>query len=219
MSGRPEPNTEVERMSLGRWLRLIGWRHLVAIAFVIWALFPVFYVITLAFSGGNTLTAACPPEKKGLEALTCFFPSTISLNNFETLLTSDQWPFVVWLRNTVLIATINSFVALFLGAAAAFAFSRLRFRGRRPGLLGLMLVQMFPGVLAITAIYALLTEIKDVFPFFGIGSVWGLALVYFGGALGVNTFLMKGYFDTIPVDIDESARIDGAGHDTHLLRR
>lgn len=210
MSGRPEPNTEVERMSLGRWLRLIGWRHLVAIAFVIWALFPVFYVITLAFSGGNTLTAACPPEKKGLEALTCFFPSTISLNNFETLLTSDQWPFVVWLRNTVLIATINSFVALFLGAAAAFAFSRLRFRGRRPGLLGLMLVQMFPGVLAITAIYALLTEIKDVFPFFGIGSVGGLALVYLGGALGVNTFLMKGYFDTIPVDIDESARIDGA---------
>jgi arabinogalactan oligomer / maltooligosaccharide transport system permease protein len=210
MSGRPEPNIEVERMSRGRWLRLIGWRHLVAIAFVIWALFPVFYVITLAFSGGNTLTAACPPEKKGLEALTCFFPSTISLNNFETLLTSDQWPFVVWLRNTVLIATINSFVALFLGAAAAFAFSRLRFRGRRPGLLGLMLVQMFPGVLAITAIYTLLTEIKDVFPFFGIGSVGGLALVYLGGALGVNTFLMKGYFDTIPVDIDESARIDGA---------
>lgn len=209
MSG-PDPNIKVERMGFGRWLRLVGWRHVVAILFVIWALFPVFYVITLAFSGGNTLTAACPPEKQGLEALTCFFPSTISFNNFETLLTSDQWPFVIWFRNTVLIATINSFAALFMGAAAAFAFSRLRFRGRRPGLLGLMLVQMFPGVLAITAIYSLLTEIKDVFPLFGIGSVGGLSLVYLGGALGVNTFLMKGYFDTIPVDIDESARIDGA---------
>jgi len=210
MSGPAGPNTKVERMSRGRWLRLIGWRHLIAILFVIWALFPVFYVITLAFSGGNTLTAACPPEKTGLAALTCFFPSTISLNNFETLLTSDQWPFMIWIRNTVLIATINSFVALLMGAAAAFAFSRLRFTGRRPGLLTLMLVQMFPGVLAITAIYTLLTDIKDVFPFFGIGSVGGLALVYLGGALGVNTFLMKGYFDTIPVDIDESARIDGA---------
>ena len=51
-------------MPFGRWLRLVGWRHLVAIVFVIWALFPVFYVITLAFSGGNTLTAACPPEKR-----------------------------------------------------------------------------------------------------------------------------------------------------------
>ena len=211
MSTQPAATLKPERMPLGRWLRLVGWRHAVAILFVVWALFPVFYVITLAFSGGNTLTAACPPEKKGLEALSCFFPQTISTKNFEILLTSDQWPFAVWFRNTLLIATINAFAALFMGAAAAFAFSRLRFRGRRPGLLTLMLVQMFPAVLAITAIYALLTQIRDVFPAIGIGTIGGLTLVYLGGALGVNTFLMKGYFDTIPVDIDESARIDGAG--------
>jgi arabinogalactan oligomer/maltooligosaccharide transport system permease protein len=210
MSGQPDPVIKAERMPFGRWLRIVGWRHVVAIAFCVWALFPVFYVITLAFSGGNTLTAACPPEKKGIEALSCFFPQTISTANFETLLTSDQWPFLVWFRNTLLIATVNAFAALFMGAAAAFAFSRLRFRGRRMGLLTLMLVQMFPAVLAITAIYSLLTQMRDVFPLIGIGSVWGLLLVYLGGALGVNTFLMKGYFDTIPVDIDESARIDGA---------
>jgi arabinogalactan oligomer / maltooligosaccharide transport system permease protein len=75
-----------------------------------------------------------------------------------------------------------------------------------------MLVQMFPAVLAITAIYYLLDRILDVSATFGLGSIWGLTLVYLGGALGVNTFLMKGYFDTIPVDLDESARIDGAGH-------
>ena len=210
MTAQPDAPLKAERMPFGRWLRLVGWRHLVAIVFCVWALFPVFYVITLAFSGGNTLTAACPPEKKGLEALTCFFPQTISTANFETLLTSEQWPFLIWFRNTLLIATVNSFAALFMGAAAAFAFSRLRFRGRRLGLLSLMLIQMFPAVLAITAIYALLTQFKDVFPAIGIGSIWGLMLVYLGTALGVNTFLMKGYFDTIPVDIDESARIDGA---------
>ena len=210
MSAKPDATIKAERMPFGRWLRIVGWRHAVAIVFCVWALFPVFYVITLAFSGGNTLTAACPPEKKGLEALTCFFPQTISTKNFETLLTSEQWPFLVWFRNTLLIATVNSFAALFMGAAAAFAFSRLRFRGRRMGLLTLMLVQMFPAVLAITAIYALLTQLGDVFPAIGIGSIGGLMLVYLGGALGVNTFLMKGYFDTIPVDIDESARIDGA---------
>ena len=75
-----------------------------------------------------------------------------------------------------------------------------------------MLVQMFPQVLAITAIYSLLRRILDVSTTFGLGSIWGLTLVYLGGALGVNTFLMKGYFDTIPGDIDESARMDGAGH-------
>ncbi len=203
---------KADKLPFGRWFRLVGWRHLVAIVFCIWAIFPAFYVITLAFSGGNTLTAACPPERRGLSALACIIPTQFSLNNFQILMTSDQWPVMVWFRNTLLIAAVNSFAALFMGAAAAFAFSRLRFKGRRMGLLALMLVQMFPGVLAITAIYSLLTQIADVYPSFGINSIWGLTLVYLGGALGVNTFLMKGYFDTIPVDIDESARIDGAGH-------
>ena len=208
------PNTKIkaDRMSFGRWFRLVGWRHVVAIVMVLWAIFPAFYLITLAFSGGNTLTAACPPDKQGVAALTCLLPSTFSLDNFTTLLTSDQWPFVTWFSNTLIIATLNSFLALLMGAAAAFAFSRLRFTGRRVGLLGLLLVQMFPQVLAITAIYTLLRQILDVYPTFGLGTIWGLMLVYLGGALGVNTFLMKGYFDTIPVDIDESARIDGAGH-------
>lgn len=212
----PAPVTEekfkADKMPFGRWMRIVGWRHIVAIIMVIWALVPVLYVITLAFSGGNTLTAACPPSKSGLSAVSCLIPSTFSLENFTTILTSDQWPFAVWFRNTVVLATLNSFLALLMGAAAAFAFSRLRFKGRRMGLLLLMLVQMFPAVLALTAIFILLQSIGDVFPAFGLRSIWGLLLVYLGGALGVNTFLMKGYFDTIPVDIDESARIDGAGH-------
>jgi arabinogalactan oligomer/maltooligosaccharide transport system permease protein len=204
-----------ERMPFGRWMRLVGWRHLVAIVFVVWALFPAFYVVSLAFSGGNTLTAACPPEKTGLSAVSCIFPTKFDTSNFvgdTGILSSPDKPFWKWFTNTLLIALVNSGAALFMGASAAFAFSRLRFKGRRPGLLALMLIQMFPGVLAITAIYALMTQIREVFPSFGLGSIWGLTLVYLGGALGVNTFLMKGFFDTIPVDIDESARIDGAGH-------
>lgn len=207
-----EPAVKADKMPFGRWMRIVGWRHIVAIVMVIWALFPFLYVINLAFSGGNTLTAACPPDRQGLAALSCLLPSRISFDNFTAILTSDQWPFAVWFRNTLILAVLNSFLALFMGAAAAFAFSRLRFKGRRMGLLTLMLVQMFPAVLALTAIFILLQSIGNVFPAFGLRSIWGLLLVYLGGALGVNTFLMKGYFDTIPVDIDESARIDGAGH-------
>jgi arabinogalactan oligomer/maltooligosaccharide transport system permease protein len=207
-----EDKLKADRMPFGRWMRIVGWRHIVAIIMVIWALFPFLYVINLAFSGGNTLTAACPPDRTGLAALTCLLPNNLSLDNFTTILTSTQWPFAIWFRNTVILATLNAFLALLMGACAAFAFSRLRFKGRRMGLLTLMLVQMFPAVLALTAIFILLQSIGDVFPLFGLRSIWGLLLVYLGGALGVNTFLMKGYFDTIPVDIDESARIDGAGH-------
>ena len=215
-SAPPKPPAEqkikADRMPFGRWLRLVGWRHLVAIIFVIWALFPAFYVFNLAFSGGNTLTAACPPSKTGLSALTCIFPNKFDMSNFSTLLGSTQWPVMTWFRNSIIIAAVNSALGLLMGASAAFAFSRLKFKGRRSGMLLLMLVQMFPGVLAITAIYLLLTDILRVFPPFGLGTIWGLTLVYLGGTLGVNTFLMKGYFDTVPVDIDESARIDGAGH-------
>jgi arabinogalactan oligomer/maltooligosaccharide transport system permease protein len=208
----PDRPIKAQRMPFGRWVRLVGWRHLVAVIFSIWALFPVIYAITVAFSGSNDLSASCPSERTGLSAVLCIFPSKFSLDNFTTLLTSDQWPVKTWFANSVVISTITAAVSLFMGAAAAYAFSRMAFRGRRMGLLLLLLVQMFPGVLAITAIYLLLSQILKVYPSFGLGTIWGLILVYFGGALGVNTFLMKGYFDTIPVDIDESARIDGAGH-------
>ncbi len=203
---------KADRMAFGRWMRLLGWRHLLVIIFVIWALFPAFYAFSLALTGGNTLTSACPTEYQGLQAVRCIFPSSFSTTNYEEVLTSDVKPFTTWFVNTVVIAFVAAAGSLLMGACAAFAFSRLRFKGRRGGLLTLMLVQMFPAILAITAIFTLLTDIRDSFPAFGLGTIWGLTLVYLGGALGVNTFLMKGFFDTIPVDIDESARIDGAGH-------
>jgi arabinogalactan oligomer/maltooligosaccharide transport system permease protein len=199
-------------MPFGRWMRLVGWRHVVAVIFVIWALFPGLLRHQPGVLGREYAHRGVPTRPAGPRGAQLHLPSKISFDNFTNLLQSDQYPFAVWFRNTLAIAFINSFAALFMGAAAAFAFSRLRFAGRRLGLLLLMLVQMFPGVLALTAIYALMTQIQKVFPSFGINTLWGLSLVYLGGALGVNTFLMKGYFDTIPVDIDESARIDGAGH-------
>jgi len=101
---------------------------------------------------------------------------------------------------------------VFLGALAAYSFSRMRFVGRRPGLLMLVLVQMFPQLLAVVAIFLLLNGISDIFPAIGLDSQVGLIMVYLGGALGVNTYLMYGFFNTVPASIDEAAKIDGAGH-------
>jgi arabinogalactan oligomer / maltooligosaccharide transport system permease protein len=209
----PTP-VKVERMSAGRWVKTVGWRHVIMVAAVIFALFPIGYILNLAFAGRNTLTSACPLDYQGLEAITCLIPQpwTWSTANFTKVLDDEQRPFLVWFQNTMIIATVVSFVSVFMGAAAAFAFSRMRFTGRRPGLLALVLVQMFPAILALTAIFLLLTQIRDVFPAIGLNSIYGLILVYLGGTLGVNTYLMKGFFDTIPVEIDESARIDGASH-------
>jgi len=101
---------------------------------------------------------------------------------------------------------------VFLGALAAYSFSRMRFTGRRVGLLTLLLVQMFPQFLAVVAIFLLMVGIGDIFPAIGLGSQAGLILIYLGGALGVNTFLMYGFFNTVPTSIDEAAKIDGASH-------
>jgi arabinogalactan oligomer/maltooligosaccharide transport system permease protein len=88
----------------------------------------------------------------------------------------------------------------------------MRFRGRRAGLLTLLLVQMFPQLLAFVAIFLLMSTISDIFPAIGLNTQIGLIMVYLGGALGVNTYLMYGFFNTVPAEIDEAAKIDGAGH-------
>jgi arabinogalactan oligomer / maltooligosaccharide transport system permease protein len=79
-------------------------------------------------------------------------------------------------------------------------------------MLALLLIQMFPNILAMVALYLLMIRIGDLFPRIGIGTYAGLILIYLGGALGVNTWLMKGFMDTIPKELDEAARVDGATH-------
>jgi ABC-type maltose transport system permease subunit len=97
-----------------------------------------------------------------------------------------------------------------LAALAAYSLSRLRFRGRRPLLLTLLLVQVFPQFLGFIALFLLLQQIGEVFPAAGYDTLAGLILVYLGGAIGFNAFLIKGFMDTIPASLDESAKVDGA---------
>lgn len=207
-----EPLRAAPKMSPKRWVTTLGWRHAIAIVAVLFALFPVTYIINVALNPVGSLSAACPPDRTGIEAISCLFPSTFSLENFEAVLTNDLKPFPVWFRNSLVIALTVSTASTLMSASGAYAFSRLRFKGRRPGLLALVLLQMFPQLLALTAIFIILTRMTEVFPAIGLGTVAGIIIVYLGGSLGVNTYLMKGFFDTVPEEIDESAKIDGASH-------
>lgn len=200
------------RMSPAKWATTVGWRHLIAMLAVFFAFFPILYIINVALNPVGSLSAACPADRTGIAAFSCLLPSTVSFENFQEVLTSDLKPYTTWFRNSVLIAFTVSAASTLMSACGAFAFSRLRFKGRRPGLLALVLLQMFPQLLALTAIFIILVRMTEVFPALGLGKVAGLILVYLGGSLGVNTYLMKGFFDTIPVEIDESAKIDGASH-------
>lgn len=199
------------KMSFGRWFTQIGWRHIIAISATLFAVLPVTYIIGVALNPVGSLSQSC--DKEGIAAVSCLvIPTTFSLENFKEIFTDTQLPYTTWFKNTLIIALVQATVSTLLSASGAYAFSRMRFKGRRPGLLMLVLLQMFPQILAITAIFILMTQITEVFPAIGLGTTSGLILVYLGGSLGVNTYLIKGFFDTIPVEIDESAKIDGAGH-------
>ncbi len=182
------------------WFKDKGWRHVVGVVFTIFAIFPLLYVLSAALDSSGTLV--------GSNSLF----SRIDPGNFVALFNDPARPFGRWFVNTLVVGGITSAATVFLGAMAAYAFSRMRFKGRRIGLLSLLLLQMFPQLLAVVAIFLLLSGISEVIPALGLGSQLGLIMVYLGGALGVNTYLMYGFFNTVPQSLDEAARIDGASH-------
>jgi arabinogalactan oligomer / maltooligosaccharide transport system permease protein len=192
----------------------VGIKLAIAIVTAFYALAPVLFVISSSLNpiqniGGSTL-----------------IPTRITTANYERLLESPFHPWGQWILNSVIVSSISAIVVVALCALAAYSFSRFRFRGRRLGLISLVIIQLFPNMLAIVALFLLLQGIGQALPAtlnipgvieiglprLGLNSLGGLVLIYIGGALGFNTWLMKAYFDTVPYDLDESALVDGATH-------
>lgn len=194
-SGRVRSTGSGGRRRSGTW-----WRHLVAVLVLVWALFPVLFILSAALNPAGTLSSSSP------------IPQHFSMRNFTRLFESTTFPFWTWFQNSLIVAGLGTIFQVFIGAAAAYAFSRLRWAGRRPGLMALLLAQMFPALLAFPALYIMFLRLGEVLPAIGLNTLWGLLLVYLGGAMGANVWLLKGYFDTIPKEMDEAAKMDGASH-------
>lgn len=194
------PVTEKDAPSRRSSRRGMWWRHGLAVLALIWSLFPIVFIISAALNPSGTLNTA--------ELL----PRNLSMTNFDALFTDTARPYLTWYKNSLIIAGVGSLASVFIGSCAAYAFSRMRFAGRRPGLLALLLLQMFPALLAFVALYMTFVAIGDVLPAFGLNTSAGLILAYLGGAMGGNVWLLKGYFDTIPRELDEAAKVDGASH-------
>jgi arabinogalactan oligomer / maltooligosaccharide transport system permease protein len=182
-----------------RWLR-----HCVGVLACVFSLGPILFVVSAAVNPLGTLSS------------TDLVPTGVSLENFTRLFEDTQ--FGHWFLNSVVISGAASAASVLLSALAAYAFSRRRFRGRRIGLLSLLLIQMFPQFLAVVAIFLMFSTVTDLWPAIGFNTWWGLILLYLGGALGVNTWLMKGFFDSVPRELDESATVDGASHSQIFFR-
>ncbi len=188
------------RLFTPRWWKVVGWRHVVGIVMTVIAVFPLVYVVSTSLARSGTLS--------GSNAIF----SSFTLDNFRGLFADPQRPFARWLLNTVVLGSVTAVLSVLLCAAAAYGFAYFAFRGRRVGLGALVVTQMFPQFLSVVAIFLMLERIGDAMPSLGLGSIAGLVAIYLGGALGVNAYLMYGYFNTLPRELFEAARVDGAGH-------
>ena len=193
VSGREDRSKARRRL----WFFEVGWKYLLAVVAIFYAVFPLIFVLSASLNPQGSLA--------GSSALF----SIVSGSNYEALSSTQFWS---WFRNTIVVSGASAIGAVLMGAAAAYAFSRFRFNGRRFSLTALLIIQMFPQTIAFVAVFLLLLALGEVVPQLGINSHLALICVYLGGALGANTFLMYGYFNTVPIEIDESAKIDGATH-------
>ena len=226
-SKQPDRSPAGSGMVISRRDLIVGntLRISIIILAMIFALFPVLFIASSAFNPtGQLATQGLIPQ--GVNSTEELFA------NFNALLIEelDTFPYWNWLFNSFIVASTSTILTVLFTALSAYSFSRFRFWGRRQMLLGILLLQVFPNLLAMVALFLILQQIGQLpevipqaLPFlsfinwewiglFGLDSLGGIILVYLGGAMGINTWLMKGFFDSIPRDIDESALVDGATH-------
>lgn len=169
--------------------------YVTVILAAIFALYPVWFTFLASVRPGGRLFT--------LNLVGMFVPTEVTWENFYQMLFVR--PFPIWVRNSLFIAGLTTVASVSLATSGAFAFSRFQFVGRESGLILLLALQAFPGVLALVPIALILQRIGLY------GTHWGLILAYTTGTLTFTTWNLKGYFDTIPIDLEEAAMIDGAG--------
>ncbi len=156
-------------------------------------LYPVVWIIGSSFNPGNSLSGSS------------IIPENPTLAHYQYLF-SGKIDYTIWYMNSLKISILTMIFSVILVSFTAYSFSRYRFYGRKNGLMTFLILQMIPNFAALIAIFVLALITKTI------NTHLALILLYVGGSIPMNTYLMKGYLDTIPKELDESARMDGAGH-------
>jgi maltose/maltodextrin transport system permease protein len=190
-----------------RW-KLVA-AHAGIIAFIALIVFPLVAIISISLRPGNFATGSLIPSQVSFEHWKLALG--IPYQGADGSLVQPPFPVLRWLWNSVKIAAISAFLIVAISTTAAYAFARLKFAFKSQILNSMMLLQMFPAVLALVAIYAIFESIGNYVPWLGVETHAGLVLAYLGG-VAMHIWTIRGYFDTIPVEIEECAKVDGATH-------
>ncbi|MFP5501348.1 MAG: sugar ABC transporter permease [Candidatus Sericytochromatia bacterium] len=189
-----QPSAREKR--LPKWLPL-ALAHAILISFSLFSIFPVWWVVSMALDPSSV---AQPSEL-------VLIPKGVSFESFARVIANpteiDGLSFGQLLWNSIALSLGTTVIGIVLGASAAYAFSRFNFPGRKAGLMSFLVLQMFPAVASIAPLYVLLSALHIR------TSLLGLAIAYAAGTLPFAIWNLKGYFDTVPKDLEEAALIDG----------
>ena len=188
-----------------RW-RIVA-AHVFLIALCLAVIFPFLMIISISLRPGNFATGT-------------LIPSTISFEHWQLALgipytqpdgtvVPPPFPVLLWLWNSIKVATISALLIVAISTTAAYAFARLKFARKTFILNSMLLLQMFPVAVALVAIYAIFDVLGSYVPWLGIDHHGSLVLAYTGG-IALHIWTIKGYYQTIPIEIEEAAKVDGA---------
>jgi arabinogalactan oligomer/maltooligosaccharide transport system permease protein len=170
----------------------VSWVTLLLVTLL--TLFPIVWIVATSLNVGSSFATGLLPDKYTLSHYANVWQHT---------------DFTIWVRNTLVVGTITGVLEVVVIMLMAYSFSRFRFAGRRWGLALLVALQLFPSVMALSADYYLVNWISENWT--PISDNWiGLIALYVGMSIPFNAWLFKGYIDTLPYDLEESAYIDGA---------
>ena len=167
---------------------ILIYAELIFMCFIV--LFPVVWIVGSSFNEGTSLAGATP------------IPANPTIAHYMELF--EKTNFAKWYLNTLKIAVINMLFSVFLSTTMGYIFARFRFKGKKPALISILVLQMFPSFMGMTALYILFLTFNLL------DNHWALILCYSAGQIPYNTWLIKGYMNSIPKELDESAMLDGA---------
>lgn len=171
---------------------VLVWTFLIITSLLV--LYPLVYVLSAAFS----------PQQNMASLSVVPFGNGMTMKNFVYLFKESDFP--LWFKNTFIVAAVTTITTIMVCSLSAYVFSRFHFGLKKPLMMSMLILQIFPSFVGMVAIYVILLRIG------GLNTLWGLILVYLAGNIPYNTWMVKTYLDTIPRSLDEAARIDGASH-------
>ena len=188
-----------------RWrLRLT---HLAMWALLALTLFPLLAVVSISLRPGNFATGSLIPSEISLEHWKLALG--VSYVDAQGVRVDPPFPVLLWLWNSIKIAAISAFLIVAISTTAAYAFARMKFAHKQSLLNSMLLLQMFPVAVALVAVYAIFDGLGQVVPALGVETHAAVIVAYLGG-VAMHIWTIQGYFETIPAEIEENAKVDGA---------